>query len=64
MNTHFQFTILLEGCNQRKYFESQKKWPEKPLKAATGGKRFAFYNAIMAYHYLSRNPKFAMEAVN
>ena len=34
----------------------EKKWPEEPLKA--------FRDAIITYHYLSRNPKFTMETDN
>lgn len=33
-----QFTILLK--NERKYFESQKEWPEGPLKAQYRQKTF------------------------
>ena len=38
--------------------------PPPPLPPLAGGKVFAFHDAIIAYHYLSRNPKFAMKTVN
>ena len=42
----------------------ERKWPEVPLKARRSWKTIAFRDAIIAYHCLSRNPKFAMEKVN
>ena len=38
--------------------------PKGHKKPAASGKLFAFCDAIIAYHYLSTNPKLAMETVN
>ena len=37
---------------------------ERVQRSVTGGKHFIFCNAIIVYHYLSRNPKFVMETFN
>ena len=37
---------------------------QKSIKRPLQEENFAFCDAIIAYHYLSRNPKFAMETVN
>ena len=57
--------MYIQGCcpNQHKCFESQK-WPQGPLKACHRWKIFAFHDAIIKYHYLSRNPKSMIETVN
>ena len=54
----------IQGSNERKYLESQKKVPKGHKKPFVGKKLFEFCDAIIAYYYLSRNPKFAMETVN
>ena len=44
--------------NRKKRFQKGHKKP------VVGEKLFEFSDAIIAYHYLSRNPKLAMETVN
>ena len=60
-------TLLIvydQDSNSCKYFEPREKGPKDHLKPAAGGKLFTFCDAIIAYHSLTRNPRFAMEAIN
>ena len=41
-----------------------KKWPKWPLETRHRRNMSVICSTIIAYHYLSRNPKFTMEAVN
>ena len=45
------------------YFELQKM-TQRAIKSSPQVKLFAFYDAIIVYHYLSENPKIGMETVN